>query len=137
MATTLAAQLAAVSTARGGDGAAPKRQKGKASLLFDALKAADVDQQTIYGIGVQGARGGCAQPLPRRAPPAAARRPRAAARPARRAGCRLSRARRAAARPPRGAAAPAAAARAAARPPRAPPAARAADRASGAASGCT
>lgn len=53
MASSLAQQLSQLAAART-DTAVMKRLKGKASLLFDVQKAADVDLQTIYGIGLQG-----------------------------------------------------------------------------------
>lgn len=57
MASTLAQQLQTLQTQRGAD--AGKKFRGKPSLLFDFRKAADVDAQTIYNIGCEGALGLC------------------------------------------------------------------------------
>jgi hypothetical protein len=51
MASTLAQQLAQLSTAKGTQ---EKYVKGKASLLFDYQKAADVSAETLLGIAQQG-----------------------------------------------------------------------------------
>lgn len=52
MASALAQQLSQLAQAKGDN--ASQRIRGKASLLFDYQKAADVDVQTIYTIGLQG-----------------------------------------------------------------------------------
>jgi hypothetical protein len=52
MASTLAQQLAQLSSAKGPQ---EKYVKGKASLLFDYQKAADVSAETLLGIAQQGA----------------------------------------------------------------------------------
>lgn len=54
MASTLAAQLQAAKALQG-DAPGAKKVRGKPSLLFDFQKAADVDLQTLYEIGCQGA----------------------------------------------------------------------------------
>lgn len=52
MATALQQQLQQLAVATGLP--TGKRPKGKPSLLYDAQQAADIDLETIYGIGCQG-----------------------------------------------------------------------------------
>ena len=51
MASSLAEQLKLVASAAPTE----ERLKGKASLLYDIREAADIDLETIYAVGLQGA----------------------------------------------------------------------------------
>lgn len=51
MATTLAAQLQHLQQLQG---PAERHFRGKASLLFDHRRAADIDAESIYGIALTG-----------------------------------------------------------------------------------
>lgn len=54
MASTLASQLQQLAAAQNPGAAAKPKFRGKASLLFDFQKAADVDVQSIFEIACQG-----------------------------------------------------------------------------------